>query len=183
MGVDYLNIINSFNQTNPFLGGIYFIHVTLVTSKALKVCRKLGLSEEMTKFIEEASMLHDIGMFKVAIPELGINSGLPYLCHGYEGYRYLKTVGLPKHARIALRHDGTGLTKEDIIRLQLPEVPRNDYLPETLEERIIAYADCFYGKRSLSVWYERTPGEVTISLEKLGIEKALTFQRWHEEFA
>jgi len=38
------------------------------------------------------------------------------------------------------RHLGGGVTEEDVKEKGLP-IPPKDYLPETIEERIIAYAD------------------------------------------
>ena len=57
----------------------------------------------------------------------------------------LRNEGLPKHARVAERHTGTGLTKETIQRQGLP-LPLHDFSPITIEEQIVCYADKFFSK-------------------------------------
>jgi uncharacterized protein len=51
---------------------------------------------------------------------------------------------------VAERHTGTGISYEQIIREQLP-IPLQDYTPQTLEERLICYADKFYSKTRFSL--------------------------------
>ena len=60
----------------------------------------------------------------------------------------LRAEGLPRHALVAERHTGSGITMEQVIREDLP-IPVQDYLPVSLEERIICYADKFYSKSHL----------------------------------
>lgn len=76
-------------------------------------------------FIETAALLHDIGRCKTH----GVT-------HGIEGAKILKDY--PRYARVCERHLGGGITKDEAKKLGLPP---KDYLPETLEERIICYAD------------------------------------------
>ena len=71
-----------------------------------------------------------------------------YIEHGYLGAEILRQEGLPKHASVAERHTGTGITIEQIVRENLP-IPLQDYSPRTLEERLICYADKFYSKTKL----------------------------------
>src|SRR5687768_12925958 len=107
---------------------IYILHVTLVTTKALKIARKLNLSEEQQHFIEEASMLHDIGIVHVKAAKLGCHGEMPYICHIIEGRKILEAEGLPQHAKIAENHIGVGgLTKGEIIAEKLP-LPHRDML-------------------------------------------------------
>ena len=60
----------------------------------------------------------------------------------------LRERGLNQHARVAERHTGTGLRKEEIIRRNLP-LPHEDFVPETMEEQVICYADKFFSKTHL----------------------------------
>jgi uncharacterized protein len=50
---------------------------------------------------------------------------------------------MEKFARICERHTGSGLTAEEIVSGGLP-LPERDFLPETLEEKIICLADKFF---------------------------------------
>jgi uncharacterized protein len=57
----------------------------------------------------------------------------------------LREEGFTRHARVAERHTGSGLTKEQIIAQGLP-LPAEDFVPETIEEKVICYADKFFSK-------------------------------------
>ena len=75
--------------------------------------------------------------------------------------------GLEMFARVCERHTGTGITKEDIIRQNLP-LELKDYSPVTLEEKLICYADKFFSKTNLDK--ARTKEEVVKSMAKFGEE-------------
>ena len=70
-------------------------------------------------------------------------------------------------ARIAERHTGSGLTAEDIRTQHLP-LPEKDFLPETLLEKLICYADKFFSKTSLDT--EKDIDRVRASMKKFGPE-------------
>jgi uncharacterized protein len=84
--------------------------------------------------VKTGCILHDIGRFK--FPPRTENG----ILHGVVGAKILSGLGLEKHANIALRHIGVGITKEDIKVQGLP-LPLQDYRPKTKEEIIICYAD------------------------------------------
>ena len=102
-------------------------------------------------FLREAAMLHDIGIFRTFSMACDAVNGqtLPYLQHGVEGKKILDSLGLPRHALVCERHIGTGLTAQEIIEQNLPLEPR-DMLPETLEEKLVTYADNFYSKSRIA---------------------------------
>ena len=60
----------------------------------------------------------------------------------------LRQERLPKHALVAERHTGSGITEEQVEREGIP-IPLRDYCPQSLEEKIICYADKFYSKSHL----------------------------------
>ena len=99
---------------------VYIPHVSLVTAKALKIAERLGLSPEQQIFIEEASMLHDIGIVKVERYSASPENTLPYICHAPAGRTILEYEGLPRHALVAERHIGVGISKQEIIQQRLP---------------------------------------------------------------
>ncbi|MGN0870148.1 MAG: hypothetical protein ACI4UV_03075 [Victivallales bacterium] len=49
------------------------------------------------------------------------------------------------YARICERHTGSGLTAEDVWKQSRP-IPERDYLPESLEEKLICLVDKFFSK-------------------------------------
>ena len=90
-------------------------------------------------------MLHDIGIFRCDAPGICCHGTEPYLRHGLIGGEIMRSEGFPRHARVCERHTGAGLTREEIINQDLP-LPHQDFLPETLEEKLVCYADKFYSK-------------------------------------
>ncbi|MEK7479222.1 MAG: HD domain-containing protein [Patescibacteria group bacterium] len=179
--VDYFKIINKYVSPESRLYATYVPHVVLVTAKALRVGRRLGLSEEQLRFIEEAGMLHDIGVTTVNAPQLGATGALPYIRHITEGGRILREEGLPRHARVAENHTGVGLFADDVLSHKL-DLPAQDYVVETLEEKIISWADIFFKKREEMLWRERTIEEAREEIAQYGERYAKIFEEWREEF-
>ena len=142
--------------------------------KALTSSRSLDM-----KFIEEAAMLHDIGIIRCNAPGIYCHGTEPYICHGRIGAEMLRAEGLPRHARVCERHTGAGLTRDDIVRQQLP-LPQQDFLPETMEEKLVCYADKFFSKSRPDE--EKTLEQAVRSLSKFGDEGVSRFMEWHEMF-
>ena len=138
---------------------------------------ELGADET---FVYEAAMLHDIGIFKTNAPGILCFGTEPYIRHGLMGGELLRAEGLPRHARVAERHTGTGLTEEIIRRQQLP-LPFQDFSPETIEEQIVCFADKFFSKTHLE--RIRTPEQVLLSLQKFGEEGVACMRLWMQRFA
>ena len=140
-------IIEKYLGDNKKLHDLYLKHVEHVKEKALEIAQSLKEKNPNLdlKFIEEACILHDIGIFKTDAPSLYCYGHEPYLAHGYLGREILESEGLPKHALVCERHTGSGLSKEEIRNKSLP-LPNRDLMPITLEEKIICFADNFYSK-------------------------------------
>ena len=98
------------------------------------------------EFVEEAAMLHDIGMCRTDAPGIHCHGSEPYILHGILGRRMLDAMGLYRHGRVCERHTGAGITAAEIIDQHLPIVPPRDLLPESLEEKAVCYADKFFSK-------------------------------------
>lgn len=142
---DWNNLIDKYYPAGSRLRDIYMRHSQDVAAKALDIARRkqLPLSEAE---IEEAAMLHDIGIFLTNAPGIECHGQLDYICHGTAGADLLRSEGFSEEvARVAERHTGMGLTADDIRRQQLP-LPGRDYVPETLLEKLVCYADKFFSK-------------------------------------
>ncbi len=172
-------LIHKYYDDNPPLRELLLTHSRLVARKALQCLGKHHSLRADREFVREAAMLHDIGIFLTDAPAIHCHGAAHYLCHGYLGARLLRDEGLPLHARVAERHTGAGLTKEQIERRGLPLPPR-DFLPETVEEQLVCYADKFYSKTRLT--YEKTRDEVIRGLERYGKEGVEAFVRWDATF-
>ncbi|WP_243371744.1 HD domain-containing protein [Geotalea sp. SG265] len=155
---------------------IVFEHSRLVAARAREVACTLAVPVDI-QFVEEAALLHDIGVCRVHAPKMGCFGSMPYICHGIAGREILEAEGLSRHALVCERHIGVGLTAEDVRRQQLP-LPERDMVPLSLEEEIICFADLFYSKNPETVTVMKSRDEVRASLEKFGAGKTTIFDRW-----
>ena len=152
-------------------------HGRAVAGLALNVCRLLGLAEEECRFVEQAALLHDIGVCRTRAPKIGLEAGFPYIMHGIIGREILEQEGFPRHALVCERHIGVGLTVEDIVRQRLP-LPQRDMTPVSLPEQIICFADLFFSKSPGKLTHQKSPDKVRSKLAGFGEDKTLIFDRW-----
>ena len=100
-------------------------HCLAVTELALKFARKCEADVEL---VEVGALLHDIGRCRSHAID-----------HAVRGAEVAKEEKLPDEvAKIIERHIGGGITRAEAKKLGLPE---KDYLPKTLEEKIVSQAD------------------------------------------
>ncbi len=156
-------------------------HSRYVAALALEVADRLSLTKDDRHFIEEAALLHDIGVCQVYAPELGLHGTNPYIMHGVLGRAILDLEGYPLHALICERHTGVGLTCEEIIRKGLP-LPHREMCPQTLPEQIICFADLFYSKKPGRLDKRKSVAQVRKKLLPFGEEKITVFDAWLERF-
>ena len=104
-----------------------------VIAHSIAVCKKaseiaLNFPEADKDLIRKGALLHDIGRSKTH----GIS-------HAVEGRKIAQQYGYGEDVlNIIERHIGAGITKDEAKKLSLPE---KSYVPETLEEKIVAHAD------------------------------------------
>ncbi|MBO5678744.1 MAG: HDIG domain-containing protein [Bacteroidaceae bacterium] len=161
------------------LRNILLQHSRAVADKALSIARNHPELEADETFIEEAALLHDIGIVCVDAPAISCYGAEPYIKHGILGADILRREGLERHALVCERHTGTGLTLQQIVAQQLP-LPQRDMQPVTVEEQIICFADKFFSKTKLDG--EKTVEQARRSLEKFGAEGLVKFDAWCERF-
>lgn len=127
------------------LYNILVVHSECVRDKALECLDRHPELNLDRQFVIEAAMLHDIGIFYTYAPPIECMGTHLYIEHGVLGAQLLRDLGYERHARVCETHTGTGLTAQYIRRMHLP-LPERDLLPETLEEKLVCYADKFYSK-------------------------------------
>ena len=177
--MDPLQIIAKYYTPGTKLYDILMSHSLDVADKALRIAEMHPEMNLDLQFIQEAAMLHDIGIVKTYAPDLGCDGDSAYICHGYLGSEMLQQEGYPRHAMVCERHTGTGLSLSYIIKEELP-VPHREMLPVSLEEQVICFADKFYSKTHLGE--ERSVKTARAKLEKFGEETLTRFDRWVKLF-
>lgn len=181
--MDYFSIIHKYIPPNSPVYPYYLVHVTLVTAKALKIAAVLGFSDEQRQFVEEASMLHDIGIIRVNAADINCRGSLPYVMHIKEGKKILEAEGLPEHARVAENHFGIGgITKDEIENSDL-KLPFEDIICNRIEDKVISYSDLFFSKNPVNIFNESSVQEVREKIKNYGSRQEQIFELWHSEFA
>lgn len=172
-------ILNKYYPEENQLRNILLTHSEKVARKALQVADTHPELSLDCQFLEEASLLHDIGIFLCDAPSIQCFGTHPYICHGYLGADLMRREGYERHALVCERHTGAGLTLSQIETRNLP-VPHRDMLPMSLEEKVICFADKFFSKTRLQE--EKTVEQARKSLMKFGEDGVERFDRWCEMF-
>ena len=101
--------------------------VSALAVKFAKVCKRRGLKVDV-ELVKVGALLHDIGRSKTH----DVN-------HSIVGVKIAQSLNLPESIiSIIGRHLGGGITAEEAKELSWPV---KDYLPTTLEEKLVTYAD------------------------------------------
>ncbi|MEM1590093.1 MAG: TIGR00295 family protein [Candidatus Bathyarchaeia archaeon] len=105
-------------------------HCEAVAEQAVEIAKKClekGINVNL-ELVEIGALLHDIGRAKTHSVH-----------HAIIGMQIAKTLGLPEPIiAIIKRHVGGGITAEEAEKLGWP---KDVYTPQTIEEKIVAYAD------------------------------------------
>lgn len=170
-----LSVIQHYYQEGTPLYDVLVRHSRSVADFAIDILRRHPELNADSTFVEEAAMLHDIGICRTQAPGIFCTGDKPYICHGTIGADMMRQEGFPRHALVCERHTGAGLSLQQIIEQRLP-VPHRDLLPVSIEEQVICFADKFFSKTKLD--RQKTPEEALRSLEKFGEEGTRRFRRW-----
>ena len=101
-------------------------HCKAVCRKAMKIASNFDNADK--DLIRKGALLHDIGRSKTH----GIT-------HAIVGVEIAREYGYSEDVlNIIERHIGAGITEEESVKLGLP---KKSYVPQTLEEKIVAHAD------------------------------------------
>lgn len=102
------------------------VHCCTVRAVADQIVSRIDGADR--DLVTAGALLHDIG-----------RSVDHSIMHAYYGAQIVSRLGLPEPlVDIVLKHTGAGLDQTDVQEMGLPE---GDYIPHTLEEKIVAHAD------------------------------------------
>jgi len=138
-------------------------HCEAVSRVAVKIARRCGAE---VRIVEAGALLHDIG-----------RSVRHSIDHAVLGAELARKLGLAHQiVMIIERHIGAGILEGEAAVLGLPE---RDYVPETLEEKIVAHADnLIAGDRRVTV------KEAVADLTRRGFkDAAVRTIKLHEELS
>lgn len=168
-----LDIYSKYYTSGSDAYRILYTHSRSVADKALSLAGKHPEMKLDLTFIEEAALLHDIGVFLCNAPGIDCHGEADYICHGYLGADLLRKEGLERHALVCERHTGAGITLKEIVERNMP-LPHRDMVPITLEEKLICFADKFFSKSHLDE--EKSPDRIKKSLSKYGEDSVRRFE-------
>jgi len=140
--------------------------VSKLAVKIAKILRKKGYAVDLN-LVEIGALLHDMGRSKTHSVH-----------HAIAGAEIAKSFALPEPiVRIVERHVGAGIPEDEAKQLGWP---KKNYLPETLEEKIVTYADKRIEGKSM-VGIEQTIAKTSKQLGKNHPANA-RLKALHEEF-
>lgn len=176
----HYELITKYYEEGTALLDLLLTHSEMVARKALAVADAERLDVDRD-FVYNAAMLHDIGIFRCDAPGIYCHGTEPYIRHGVIGAELMRREGLEDYARVCERHTGSGLTAKEIAETGMPLPPMN-FLPETLEEKLICYADKFFSK-SGDPREEKSLERIRRSMSKFGPDSLARFDALHALFS
>lgn len=159
---------------------IHSANVAAKTAECLQTYAKINGCSPDIKFAVQGALLHDIGIIGCNAPSIFCYGQAPYLQHGIIGAEILRSLKLDNYSLICERHTGAGISALEIVNSSLPLPPR-DFLPLSLEEKAVCYADKFYSKSS-------QPSEpkqlktIIAQMQRFGADSLARFEDMHEMF-
>lgn len=155
-----------------------YTHCVIVCGIAEQSHDRSGLGGDIS-LVRAGCLLHDMGVYRLYGPD-GVLDEANYIRHGILGYELLRGEGFPEViCRFAAHHTGMGLTRDDVIRQELP-LPPCDYLAETAEERLVMYADKFHSKTTPPALL--TGDAYAASVRRFGEDKVAAFEAMRAVF-
>jgi len=161
---------------------IVWTHSLIIREIVLQIATDLEKSKGIKvnkKQLEIGALVHDIGVYECFNEDLNPDKKVPqYIAHGYLGQELLFREGYPSSiTRFASVHTGTGLTVEDIKKQNLA-LPKKDFIPISLEEEIVTFADKFHTKYPAFSTFE----EQKSKLEKFDPAKGIKMEELRKKF-
>ncbi|MET9730344.1 HD domain-containing protein [Streptomyces sp. NPDC006458] len=157
---------------------LVYTHCEIVWSVAQNLIDGAGPQVDVD-LVRTGCLLHDIGVYHLYDAQ-GHLDHKNYVRHGVLGHEILSKENLPERVcRFCSCHTGVGLTRADILTQGLPLPPR-DYLADSMEERLVMYADKFHSKTSPPRFW--TASTYARHIGRFGSAKVEAFDALRAEF-
>ncbi len=155
-----------------------YTHCRIVCDIAEQLRARSGLDADLG-LVRAGALLHDVGVYQL-YDAAGRLDHAQYIRHGLLGHELLRAEGLPEAlCRFASHHTGVGITREDVLRQELP-LPPADYVAETPEETLVMYADKFHTKTAPPAFL--TAAAYAASVRRFGADKVAAFEAMRAVF-
>ena len=139
------------------------IHCCTVRTVAEEMIRRIDCDRDL---VIAGAMLHDLGRAKDHS-----------ILHAMIGADMAEEMGLPQElVNIIRKHTGAGLDQQDIDEMNLPQ---GDYIPVTVEEKIVAHSDNMVSDNTV-VSHMHSVDKLVMKGSKRGAEK---IERLHLELS
>ncbi len=139
------------------------IHCCTVRTVAEQMLKRIDCDSEL---VIAGAMLHDIGR---AVDHS--------IMHAVVGAKMAADLGLPDEiVNIIKKHTGAGLDHEDIVEMGLPD---GDYIPSTIEEKIVAHSDNMVSDNAV-VMHSHSVDKLLMKGATRGADR---IERLHEELS
>jgi uncharacterized protein len=157
---------------------LVYTHCVIVCGIAEQLRARSGADASLD-LVRAGCLLHDVGVYRL-YDDAGRLDHANYIRHGILGHELLREEGFPEViCRFAAHHTGVGLSREDVLRQELP-LPPGDYLAETPEETLVMYADKFHSKTKPPALL--TAGAYAASVRRFGEDKVAAFASMRATF-
>jgi uncharacterized protein len=168
-GRDEIRALHERLAPTPAAFDLVYTHCEIVA----RIAGQLVVPGVDAALVRAGCLLHDIGVYR-------LDPGEAYIRHGLLGYEALAELGWSETlARFCTRHTGVGVTRDDVLRQDLP-LPLDDYVAETAEERLVMYADKFHSKSAPPRFV--SAAAYTVAVTRFGADKAVAFKAMVEEY-
>ena len=139
------------------------VHCCTVRTVAEEMMKKIDCDREL---VAAGALLHDLGRAKDHS-----------ILHAMIGADMAEGLGLPQELiEIIRKHTGAGLDQQDIDEMNLPQ---GDYIPKTVEEKIVAHSDNMVSD-NMVVSHMHSVEKLVMKGSKRGAEK---IERLHLELS
>ncbi len=162
----------------PEVLDVVYTHCRIVCDIAGQLHARSGIDADLG-LVRAGALLHDVGVYRL-YDAAGRLDHAQYIRHGLLGHELLRAERLPEAlCRFASHHTGVGITREDVLRQELP-LPPADYVAETPEETLVMYADKFHTKTAPPAFL--TAAAYAAYVRRFGADKVAAFAAMRATF-